>query len=190
MVETNRLAPVVRTQAHDVSLIRDDVMEFELPKEAEDRIIRFRLRLPRLDRDREMVAFAEVPARDRMCDIGRAPGRDKHIDAPELRKIVRPRLPMLGVVLLGSVVEVAHVVDRELIAFVVGRNAGSQNGDSISELKKYLSGLVPKYMMPSEFRWLDRLPTTSTGKVDRQALTRLAESAPQSGAVEGHVSRK
>lgn len=68
--------------------------------------------------------------------------------------------------------------DRELVAFVVGENGTMNEDGSIAELKRHIEGIVPKYMVPSLFLRLDKLPTTSTGKVDRQALARLAKSSP------------
>ena len=40
----------------------------------------------------------------------------------------------------------------------------------INELRKYLSGILPAYMIPSYFIPLDKLPQTLNGKVDRKAL--------------------
>jgi len=68
--------------------------------------------------------------------------------------------------------------DRCLVAFVVGEGRSLHDPRSISDLKKHIEGIVPKYMVPSKFLRLEKLPTTSTGKVDRQALTGIAETQP------------
>ena len=39
-----------------------------------------------------------------------------------------------------------------------------------SELREYLAGKLPDYMIPSFFIFLDKLPLTPNGKVDRKAL--------------------
>ena len=39
-----------------------------------------------------------------------------------------------------------------------------------SEIKRHVAKLLPRYMVPGRAKVLDRLPRTSTGKVDRQAL--------------------
>jgi amino acid adenylation domain-containing protein len=48
---------------------------------------------------------------------------------------------------------------------------------SVTELREFLSRRLPDIMIPNVFVWLDALPLTSSGKVDRNALP-----APQPGA--------
>lgn len=67
--------------------------------------------------------------------------------------------------------------DRELVAFLVQDGAGRSHEEATKDLIRHLEKIVPKYMMPSAFRWLEKLPSTSTGKVDRQALIRLENSS-------------
>lgn len=67
--------------------------------------------------------------------------------------------------------------DRDLVAFVVKSPSNTSDQDTTKELVRHLDKIVPKYMMPSSFRFLDRLPSTSTGKVDRQTLSRLGASS-------------
>lgn len=43
-----------------------------------------------------------------------------------------------------------------------------------TELVKHLGKKLPRYMLPQEIRFLDALPKTSTGKIDRQSLTEAA----------------
>jgi len=57
--------------------------------------------------------------------------------------------------------------DKRLVAYVI---AGKNGGPSISELRKYLKGKLPHYMVPSAFVVLDEMPLTPNGKVDRCAL--------------------
>ena len=55
--------------------------------------------------------------------------------------------------------------DSYLVAYVV-----TNEKLKIDELKNYISKLVPSYMIPSFFVFLDKLPLTSNGKVDRKKL--------------------
>jgi amino acid adenylation domain-containing protein len=47
---------------------------------------------------------------------------------------------------------------------------------SATELRKYLRGKLPDYMVPQQFVALESLPLTASGKVDRKALTLPAEA--------------
>jgi len=57
--------------------------------------------------------------------------------------------------------------DRRLVAYVVttGREAAAA-----SALRAYLKGRLPNYMLPAAYVFLDRLPLSPNGKVDRKAL--------------------
>ncbi|OYD09093.1 non-ribosomal peptide synthetase [Paludifilum halophilum] len=66
----------------------------------------------------------------------------------------------------------AVVIDRkdeqgkkQLVAYIVGRQACNA-----FELRRYLSGRLPSYMIPASFVSLDALPLSPNGKVDRNAL--------------------
>ena len=58
-----------------------------------------------------------------------------------------------------------EVVSNLIKAYVVAA------GDMTSaDLTSWCSNRIPRYMLPDAFEFLDRLPKTSTGKIDRQAL--------------------
>ncbi|WP_377273142.1 amino acid adenylation domain-containing protein [Peterkaempfera sp. SMS 1(5)a] len=54
---------------------------------------------------------------------------------------------------------------RALAAYLVGDTRPSD-----AHLREHLSARVPSYMMPAAFVWLDEIPLTANGKVDRKGL--------------------
>jgi amino acid adenylation domain-containing protein len=40
------------------------------------------------------------------------------------------------------------------------------------ELRRHVRGLLPEYMWPARFAWIETMPTTASGKVDAAAITR------------------
>ncbi|MER6984693.1 amino acid adenylation domain-containing protein, partial [Streptomyces carpinensis] len=56
-----------------------------------------------------------------------------------------------------------------LIAHYTGRRLETE------ELRQALGAALPVYMVPTAFHWQDALPLTANGKIDRKALTALAE---------------
>lgn len=52
--------------------------------------------------------------------------------------------------------------NQSLIAYVVG--------ETTADLRAYLRTKLPEYMVPAQFVWLETLPLTANGKVDRRAL--------------------
>ncbi|MFF3897133.1 amino acid adenylation domain-containing protein [Streptomyces sp. NPDC001812] len=67
--------------------------------------------------------------------------------------------------------------EGQLLAFVTPGSAADR--PDTREVRRYLAGLLPSYMLPARITCLDTLPLTGTGKVDRLAL---AGPAPGSGA--------
>jgi amino acid adenylation domain-containing protein len=65
--------------------------------------------------------------------------------------------------------------DRRLVAYIV-RQAGQLV--NISGLRRHLIDKLPDFMVPSSFVFLDSLPLTATGKVDRRALPPPGRNRP------------
>jgi amino acid adenylation domain-containing protein len=65
------------------------------------------------------------------------------------------------------------VIDRYLVAHVVSEG---QSSLSAAALKRHLLDIVPDYMVPSLFNFLDVFPLTANGKIDRAALPAVSRS--------------
>jgi aspartate racemase len=83
-------------------------------------------------------------------------------------------------------VQEAAVVVREdspgtkrLVAYVV---CISREAVVESDLRRHVQSRLPEYMMPSEFVFLDSMPLTPNGKVNRRALSALRVDSPLANA--------
>jgi acyl-coenzyme A synthetase/AMP-(fatty) acid ligase/acyl carrier protein len=70
--------------------------------------------------------------------------------------------------------------DKRLVGYVVARERDSLGA---AELRKYLKQKLPEYMIPSVLVFLDELPLTLNGKVDRNALSAPDQDRPELGNV-------
>jgi amino acid adenylation domain-containing protein len=99
----------------------------------------------------------------------------------------RVELPEIEIQLLRHPrVKEAVVIDREntegeryLCAYVVSASIDKDGTPNVSELREHLATALPEYMMPAHFVFLDKVPFTAGGKIDRQALPPPDESRPQ-----------
>jgi amino acid adenylation domain-containing protein len=57
--------------------------------------------------------------------------------------------------------------EKELVGYVVSTQ---ESGPPVGELRRFLQGKLPDYMVPSRFVFLNTLPLTPNGKIDRNAL--------------------
>ncbi len=65
--------------------------------------------------------------------------------------------------------------DQRLVAYLVP--AGAQK-PPVGEIRKELAQVLPEHMQPTVFVWMDELPCTSTGKVDRKSLPAAPRERP------------
>ncbi|MBK8876094.1 MAG: amino acid adenylation domain-containing protein [Bacteroidetes bacterium] len=62
--------------------------------------------------------------------------------------------------------------DKRLVAYIVP----SENSKlTVADIRKTISGNLPEYMMPSSFVFLNTLPKTPSGKIDRKSLPKPDE---------------
>ncbi len=64
---------------------------------------------------------------------------------------------------------------KQLVAYIV---PGGGAAPDASELGEHLATRLPEHMMPSAYVWMDALPLTPSGKVDRAALPPPPADAP------------
>lgn len=69
--------------------------------------------------------------------------------------------------------------DQHILAYIV-EESGSILSDS--DVVRYLRARIPDYMTPRQFIRIDRVPLTSTGKIDRLALPEPEIARPQPGS--------
>jgi amino acid adenylation domain-containing protein len=67
---------------------------------------------------------------------------------------------------------------HRLVAYWTGAQA---ERPGVSELKEFLKGKLPEYMVPAIFMSLDALPLTPSGKINRAALPEPGRSRPELG---------
>jgi amino acid adenylation domain-containing protein len=68
------------------------------------------------------------------------------------------------------VVREQQVGEAQLVAWFVPRGGAPES----SELRAFVAGALPAYMIPDVFAAVDELPVNTSGKIDRRALTNLA----------------
>ncbi|MBK6639837.1 MAG: amino acid adenylation domain-containing protein [Bacteroidetes bacterium] len=70
--------------------------------------------------------------------------------------------------------------DKRLVAYIVP----SENSKlTVADIRKTISGNLPEYMMPSSFVFLNTLPKTPSGKIDRKSLPKPDEKRPEIGTL-------
>jgi amino acid adenylation domain-containing protein len=66
--------------------------------------------------------------------------------------------------------------DKRLVAYLV---SPAETRPGIEELRSHLRNSLPEYMLPSAFVWLEALPRTPNGKLDRRQLPAPERTRPE-----------
>ncbi|HEU4712838.1 MAG TPA: amino acid adenylation domain-containing protein [Pyrinomonadaceae bacterium] len=74
------------------------------------------------------------------------------------------------------VVARAHDADKQLVAYLVTVLGQTP---TVSELRKFLKDQLPEYMIPASFVFLDTMPLTNSGKIDRAKLPQASGERPK-----------
>lgn len=70
--------------------------------------------------------------------------------------------------------------DYRLAAYLVPVNSSAPPA---AELRRFLEPKIPGHMMPAAFVWLEKMPLTPNGKIDRSALPKPREVRPDLNAI-------
>ncbi|WP_335871247.1 non-ribosomal peptide synthetase [Bacillus sp. 2205SS5-2] len=92
----------------------------------------------------------------------------------ELEEIERVLMEHPSVQEALTIVHEDKVGDKSLVMYVVQK---AKNKIQSTELRQYLKGILPEYMVPSACMFLEAFPLNQNGKVDRQALPDPVESS-------------
>ncbi|WP_156937624.1 non-ribosomal peptide synthetase/type I polyketide synthase [Haloglycomyces albus] len=111
---------------------------------------------------------------DRLIYVDRTDRQVKHagyrIEPSEIELVLRDRDGVVDAI----VIHTTERNDSVLTAFYTGRSAPTE-----AELREALLAKLPHYMVPNRLKWMDVLPITSHGKVDRRALAALSKDVEQ-----------
>ncbi|MCB0566208.1 MAG: amino acid adenylation domain-containing protein, partial [Phaeodactylibacter sp.] len=93
--------------------------------------------------------------------------RGHRIEAGEIEQALLQHPAIQSAVVVGEEMEQS----KELVAYLV---VEGQVPPNIESLRRYLSKQLPNYMIPAYFVELEELPLTTSGKINRKALSRGA----------------
>ncbi|MEO7970848.1 MAG: amino acid adenylation domain-containing protein [bacterium] len=95
--------------------------------------------------------------------------RGFRIELEEIEQAIREHANVAEAVVLAA--EAGG--DKKLVAYVVRARDGQT--PAAGELRQFLSGKLPGYMIPATFTFIDAIPLMPNGKTDRRALLNLGQ---------------
>ncbi|CAM5330204.1 hypothetical protein GCM10010329_38170 [Streptomyces spiroverticillatus] len=101
--------------------------------------------------------------------------RGYRVELAEIEAVLAGHPALTGAAVLAREDTPGH---KRLVGYAVAR-PGDRPGDD--ELRRHIGARLPDYMVPSVFVWLDSLPVTTHGKVDRKALPAPGSSGTGTG---------
>ncbi|KTD35224.1 non-ribosomal peptide synthetase [Legionella moravica] len=93
--------------------------------------------------------------------------RGFRIQTEEIESCMMNYPGMKEVAVIANTWDSGPLVEKQLIAYCVPQQGIGLN---LSELRAFVAAQLPEYMMPSFFEFLEALPLTSNGKIDRSKL--------------------
>jgi hypothetical protein len=116
--------------------------------------------------------------------LGRSDGQVKiHGFRVELGEIESALATHSGVVQSAVILREEDPGDRRLVAYIV---RDGQKKPGVEELRAHLQKELPEYMLPGAFVFLDSLPITPNGKIDRRRLP--APEMGRNGLTQNYVA--
>ncbi|MBL8192753.1 MAG: AMP-binding protein, partial [Blastocatellia bacterium] len=104
--------------------------------------------------------------------------RGFRIELGEIESTLEQHLAVKEVVVIAKEHELG---DKQLVAYLV-LNENETQHPSVGELQEWLRNRLPQYMVPALFVYLNKIPLTPNGKVDRKALPEPEQNRPKSVA--------
>jgi amino acid adenylation domain-containing protein len=103
--------------------------------------------------------------------LGRADNQVKirsfRVELGEIEAVLLAHPAVQAAAVLAHTVAGPHNTDKRLAAYIVVKQDAQPNTES---LRAYLKSKLPDYMQPAAYTWLDSLPFTPSGKINRRAL--------------------
>lgn len=116
--------------------------------------------------------YAFIGRRDSLVKV-----RGYRVELGEVEAAIHHTGSVREAVVIATEREVAGEQQTILIAFVVTSATLPEDvTHATRRLRQELAQVLPRYMLPAEIRWLQALPLTATGKVDRRRLATIAAS--------------
>ncbi|MCB0565104.1 MAG: amino acid adenylation domain-containing protein, partial [Phaeodactylibacter sp.] len=103
--------------------------------------------------------------------------RGYRIEAGEVEQALLKHPAIQAAVVIGKEVGLA----KELVAYLMGDERHTAGIPDVTSLRRYLSGQLPAYMIPTYFVELEALPLTANGKINRKALPQPEGASMASG---------
>lgn len=103
--------------------------------------------------------------------------RGQRIELGEIEAVLRKQPAIREAVVTVWPSRAGSHADPRLVAYCV---PAQQLHPGSAELRSFLESRLPRYMVPSVFLWVEALPRTPNGKVDRQALQNPEQTRPDS----------
>ncbi|NOY59011.1 MAG: non-ribosomal peptide synthetase, partial [Calditrichaeota bacterium] len=99
--------------------------------------------------------------------------RGFRIELGEIESVLGEHAAVKNVIVLAKEVRPG---DTRLVAYVVSAN---KDRPTIEDLREFMRSRLPDYMLPATFVFLDEMPLTPSGKIDRKVLPMPDLSRPE-----------